>query len=125
MTKQTGRAESEHRYVELELGKTLAFCVEEAGRKISDEPSAYAEIFTASMRHLPLLIGMLSQGGIVLAKGEAKKFRTPRRRKIRASTWLQLAQIARQLDMTRPQLLRALLRLELGIHRNLEPASSK
>ena len=125
MTNPTGRTTQTHLFVELELGRTLAAEVEEAGKKISDEPSAYAQVFQSAMRHLPLLTGALSQGGVVLARGEVKKFRTPRRRKIPASTWSQLAHAARQLDMTRPQLLRALLRLELGLHRTFDSASMK
>jgi len=114
------RADRENDYVLMELGRTLGTALDRA-----DESEAGPDLFDAAMRHVPTLLRVLGDGGFVLGKGEAKVFRGQRRRKIRATTWRHLGNLARQLDMSRPQLLRALLRLELGLSRPLDMGGEK
>jgi hypothetical protein len=117
------KAGRDHDYILMELGKTLASAIEkEAG---GPEKRKHAEIFDSAMRHLPATISALSSAGFGLGKNEEKIIRGLRRRKIRTTTWRCLGAAARQLDLSRPQLLRALLRLEFSLGRTIDASELK
>ena len=109
-------------YVLLELGKTVGPAVD---RALEQTPArgAQADLFDAALARLPALLRAVSSVGFGLARGEEKTLRGIRRRTIRSATWKQLGAAAKSLDLTRPQLLRALLRLHLSLEP--EPAESR
>jgi len=101
-------------YILLELGETIAGKALEESRRFR-ETRSLDQICDAALRHLPKILPALAASGLALARREEKQRRGQRRRKIRRSTWEHLEAVAAHYDLTRPQLLRALLRAELDL----------
>jgi len=109
--KTPGRRNPENLYVLLELGDALENRLA-AQPHVGPNPATLDELCQAALRRLPEVQSALAQAGVGLNRNETKRYRGLRRRSIQRSTWNSLAKAAAAFDLSRPQLLRALLRLQ-------------